>query len=93
MQRLWGRKIADLALGEFLQILEWIAKKKGKRIIYIDPWYPSSKTCSCCGHVLDELGLSVRRWRCPSCHQVNDRDSNAAKNIYLCSRGIDCWVR
>ena len=81
MQRLWGRKVNDLALGDFLQILEWVAQKKGKMVIYIDPWYPSSKTCSCCGHILDELDLSVRRWRCPSCHQVNDRDENAAVNI------------
>ena len=81
MQRLWGRKVNDLALGDFLQILEWVAKKKGKQVIYIDPWYPSTKTCACCGHVLDELDLSVRRWRCPSCHQVNDRDENAAVNI------------
>jgi putative transposase len=83
MQRLWGRKVNDLALGDFLQILEWVAKKKEKRVIYIDPWYPSTKTCSCCGHVLDELDLSVRRWRCPSCHQVNDRDENAALNIKM----------
>jgi len=81
MQRLWGRKIGDLALGEFLQVLEWVAKKKGKALVYIDPWYPSSKTCSCCGHVLESLDLSVRRWRCPSCHSVNDRDENAALNI------------
>lgn len=81
MQRLWGRKISDLALGEFLQILEWVAKKKGKILVYIDPWYPSSKTCSCCGHVLESLDLSVRRWRCPSCHSVNDRDENASINI------------
>jgi putative transposase len=81
MQRLWGRKVNDLALGDFLQILEWVAKNKGKRVIYIDPWYPSTKTCSCCGHVLDELDLGVRRWRCLSCHQVNDRDENAALNI------------
>lgn len=83
MQRLWGRKVNDLALGDFLQILQWVAKKKGKRVIYIDPWYPSTKTCCCCGHVLDELDLSVRRWRCPSCHQVNDRDENAAINIKM----------
>src|SRR5919199_298913 len=81
MQRLWGRKVNDLALGDFLQILEWVAKKKGKRVIYIDRWYPSTKTCSCCGHVLDELELDIRRWRCPSCHNVNDRDTNAAINI------------
>ena len=81
MQRLWGRKIGDLALGEFLEILEWVAKKSGKQVVYIDPWYPSSKTCSCCGHILESLDLSVRRWRCPSCHSVNDRDENAALNI------------
>jgi putative transposase len=81
MQRLWGRKISDLALGDFLQILEWVAFKKGKRVIYIDRWYPSTKTCSCCGHVLEKLDLDVRRWRCPSCHCVNDRDENAAINI------------
>ena len=81
MQRLWGRKISDLALGEFLRILEWVALKKGKQIVFIDQWYPSSKTCSHCGHVLESLDLSVREWRCPSCQSVNGRDENAAKNI------------
>jgi putative transposase len=81
MQRLWGRKIGDLAFREFLSILEWVASKKGKQVVYIDPWYPSSKTCSCCGHQLEALDLSVRRWRCPSCGSVNDRDGNAAINI------------
>lgn len=81
MQRLWGRKISDLAFGEFKTILEWVAGKKGKQIVYIDPWYPSSKTCSCCGHVLGELDLSTRRWRCPRCQKENDRDENASVNI------------
>ena len=81
MQRLWGRKISDLAFGEFLLILEWVATKKGKQIIFINPWYPSSKTCSHCGLVLSSLDLSVREWRCPSCQSVNGRDENAAKNI------------
>lgn len=81
MQRLWGRKVNDLALGEFLEILQWVAKKKGKQVVLIDPWYPSSKTCNDCGHVLDALELDTRRWRCPSCGSVNDRDDNAAKNI------------
>lgn len=81
MQYLWGRKVSDLAFGEFLQILEWVAKKKGKQIIYIDRWYPSSKTCNCCNHVLESLDLSIREWRCPSCQLVNGRDENAAKVI------------
>ena len=81
MQRLWGRKISDLAFGEFLQILEWVATKKGKQVVFIDRWYPSSKTCSSCGYVLKELALEVRQWRCPSCQSVNGRDENAAINI------------
>lgn len=81
MQRLWGRKISDLALREFLQILDWVAQKKGKLTVYIDRWYPSSKTCFECGYVLKELDLSVRKWRCPSCQSINGRDENAAKNI------------
>lgn len=81
MQRLWGRKVSDLALGDFLQILEWVAKKKAKQIVFVDRWYPSTKTCHNCKHVLKSLDLSVRLWRCPSCQAVNGRDENAAKNI------------
>lgn len=81
MQRLWGRKISDLALGEFLQILEWVAKKKGKLVVYVDRWFPSSKMCSACGHVLESLDLSTRWWRCPECQTGHDRDENASANI------------
>jgi putative transposase len=81
MKRLWGRKVSDLALRDFLDILEWVARKKSKQVVYIDQWYPSSKTCSCCGHILESLDLSVREWRCPSCQSVNGRDDNASKNI------------
>lgn len=81
MQRLSGRKISDLAFGEFLKILEWVATKKGKQVIFIDRWYPTSKICSNCGHVLKELALEVREWLCPSCQSVNGRDENAALNI------------
>ncbi|MDJ1182790.1 RNA-guided endonuclease InsQ/TnpB family protein [Roseofilum casamattae] len=81
MQQLWGRKIGDLALAEFLSILECVAAKKSKRVIYIDRWFPSSKTCSKCGHVLKELKLKDRQWSCPSCSTEHDRDLNAARNI------------
>ncbi|MBP0034313.1 MAG: transposase, partial [Roseofilum sp. Belize BBD 4] len=81
MQRLWGRKIGDLALAEFLSILEWVAAKKSKRVVYIDQWFPSSKTCSECGYVLNELKLKERQWSCPSCSTEHDRDLNAALNI------------
>jgi putative transposase len=65
MQRLWGRKISALAFGEFLQILQWIATKKAKQVVFIWRWYPSSKTCSDWGHVLESLDISVREWRWP----------------------------
>jgi putative transposase len=81
MQRLWGRKVNDLAFGEFLQILQWVAKKKGKTVQCVDRWFPSSKTCNHCGHLLKELSLETRYWRCPSCSNLNDRDDNASKNI------------
>ncbi len=81
MQRLWGRKVNDLAFAEFLGILECVAAKKGKQVVYIDQWYPSSKTCSECGHVLDSLDLKVREWQCPECLTIHDRDDNASKNI------------
>jgi len=89
MQRLWGRKVNDLGFREFRQILEWVASKKGKHVAYINRWFPSSKTCSNCGHVLDSLELSTRQWRCPSCQSVNDRDDNAAENIKQV--GISTW--
>ncbi|AFY66153.1 transposase, IS605 OrfB family [Geitlerinema sp. PCC 7407] len=89
MQRLWGRKVSDLAFREFLSILESVAKKKGKWVTYIDRWFPSSKTCSGCGHILESLDLSVRRWRCPACQSVNDRDENAAVNIKQV--GVSTW--
>jgi putative transposase len=63
--------------------LEWVAKKKDKQIVFVDRWYPSSKTCSTCGHVLEKLDLSIREWRCPSCQTVNGRDENAAKVIQM----------
>ncbi|XHR84226.1 MAG: RNA-guided endonuclease InsQ/TnpB family protein [Gloeotrichia echinulata GP01] len=83
MQRLWGRKISDLALGEFLQILEWVAQKKHKQVVFVEQWYPSTKTCSHCGHILEKIDLSVREWRCPSCQTINGRDEKAARNIQM----------
>jgi putative transposase len=81
MVKLWGRKVHDLAFAEFLEILQWVALKKDKVVSFISRWYPSSKTCSNCGHVLEKLEMETRMWRCPCCQQVNDRDENAAINI------------
>lgn len=81
MHKLWGRKVGDIAFSEFRDILQYIAIGKGKLVHFIDRFYPSSKTCSCCGHIKPDLTLNDRRWRCPSCNAVIDRDANAALNI------------
>jgi putative transposase len=82
MQRLWGRKISDLGHSQFVNILKYQCSKTGAAVVEIPRFYPSSKTCSGCGHVLDELPLRVREWACPICEVVHDRDLNAAKNIH-----------
>jgi transposase len=56
--------------------------------LQIDRWYPSSKTCSACGHLLGELRLGTRHWTCPSCGARHDRDINAAKNILAAGRAV-----
>lgn len=76
MQRLWGRKISDYAFSEFVKILEYKTN-----LIKIDRFYPSSKTCSQCGYVLEELDLKTRTWQCPECKAKHLRDLNAAINI------------
>jgi len=80
MQRLWGRKISDLAFDSFLQILKWVAYKRGKHVGQVGRWEPTTKTCSQCGHVQD-MPLDVRVFDCSGCHCSIDRDLNAALNI------------
>jgi len=74
MQMMWGRKVSDLAFGEFVNILEYKTN-----VVKIDRFYPSSKTCSECGYVLKELDLKIREWQCPACHSNHLRDVNAAE--------------
>lgn len=76
-----AKSISDVAWGQFLTLLEYKAQWYGKNILKIGRFVPSSKTCSCCGHKMDKLPLSVRSWQCPSCQSVNDRDLNASQNI------------
>jgi putative transposase len=73
--------ISDCGWGEFGRQLAYKCKRYGRTLVVIDRWYPSSKTCSACGHLLAELSLNTRRWTCPACGARHDRDINAAKNI------------
>jgi putative transposase len=86
MSRSMGRKafrrsVSDAGLGEIRRQLEYKAKWRGRVIVAVDRFYPSSKTCSTCGHVYSGLRLADRRWTCSACGAEHDRDINAAKNI------------
>ena len=81
MQRLWGRKIGDLAFSSFLEILQTVAATKAKLIVFVGQWFASSKLCSKCGHKHNELQLRDRAWDCPSCETSHNRDKNASFNI------------
>ena len=78
-----AKAISDSSWSAFTTMLAYKADWYGKALVKIDRWFPSSKTCSNCNHLLTkaELPLSVRMWNCPSCLQQNDRDINASINI------------
>lgn len=81
MQKVWGRKINDLSFTSFVSKLSWLCDKYGKKIVQIDRWEASSKTCSSCGYKAEKMPLNIRKWTCPQCGREHDRDINAAKNI------------
>ena len=76
-----AKSIGDAAWGELVRQLEYKANWYGRTFYQIDKFFPSSKTCSNCQFVLDDLPLAIREWDCPNCQQHNDRDENAALNI------------
>lgn len=78
-----AQAISDVSWSEFVRMLEYKGKWYGKNVIKISRFYPSSKTCSNCNHVLDQLDLSVREWICSQCNVTHDRDINAAENIKI----------
>ena len=75
------RAIADAGWGEFMRQCEYKAKHEGRIFAKIGTFYPSSKTCSACGHKLKDLSLATRSWTCPYCGAHHDRDLNASLNI------------
>ncbi|MCX7255786.1 MAG: RNA-guided endonuclease TnpB family protein [Polaromonas sp.] len=76
-----SRAVSDMGFFEFRRQLEYKAEQRGGVAVVADRWYPSSKTCSHCGHKLETLPLSVRQWTCPACNTTHDRDVNAALNL------------
>jgi putative transposase len=76
-----AKAISDVGWGEFRSMLEYKAQRVGREVVATNRWYPSSKTCSSCGHLLATISLGTRQWTCPGCGTRHDRDLNAAKNI------------
>ena len=78
-----SKAIREVGFYRFKEVLQSKALANGKQVILIDRFYPSSKTCSCCGYKYQGLKLSDRSWTCPECGEHHDRDINAARNILL----------
>ena len=81
IQKFNGHIVKDNIFAMFRRQLEYKAALYGKRVVIIDRWFPSSKTCNECGAIKTELSLNERIYECEHCGAVEDRDLNAAKNI------------
>ncbi len=77
----WAKSINDCSWGEFIRLVSYKAEEAGRTVIKIPRFEPTSKTCSECGAINQELTLNDRQWVCKSCGILHDRDYNAAKNI------------
>lgn len=76
-----ANSIQEMNFGEFRRMLEYKANWYGRKIVFVDRFYPSSKTCNHCGYINKKLKLSDRQWVCPDCGEIIERDYNAALNI------------
>lgn len=76
-----AQALSDASMSKFIRLLEYKCAWYGKDLIKIDRFFPSSKRCNTCGHVVEVLPLSIREWACPVCGVIHDRDHNAALNI------------
>ena len=76
-----AKAIQEVSFCKFKQILEDKARNNYKQVVFVDRFYPSSKTCHNCGYVNKSLTLKDRQWVCPQCGEVIERDYNAALNI------------
>ena len=78
-----AESILEMNFGEFRRMLEYKARWYNRKLIFVDRFYPSSKTCHRCGYVNKGLTLKDRDWFCPKCGEHLDRDMNAAMNILV----------
>lgn len=90
-----SKSISDSSWGRFFELLFYKVEGTDKKVVKIPRFEPTSKTCSVCGYVNQELKLSDRIWICPRCGTKHDRDINSAKNILQVGqtcRSLTCEV-
>ena len=83
-----AKAIQEVGFYKFKMTLSTKALQNDKKVVLIGRYYPSSKTCSKCGYIYQDLKLSERKWQCPNCGSYHDRDYNAALNILYEGRRI-----
>ena len=82
MQKRFGRKISDLGFADFVSKLKYKAHRVGASVVEVDRFFPSSQLCSDCGYRNTETkNLTIRKWTCPKCGTIHNRDRNASINI------------
>ena len=83
-----AKSIADCSFSMIRSMLDYKCRWYDRKLVVIDRWEPTSKTCNCCGHIMKNFNLGIREWICPSCGTHHDRDINAARNILKCGLNI-----
>jgi putative transposase len=83
-----AKSISDTSWGKFYELCSYKAAEAGRKIVQINRFEPTSKKCSQCGAINQELKLSDRAWVCKSCGILHDRDYNAAKNIRAAGQAV-----
>lgn len=76
-----AQSISDASWGELVRQLEYKCRWYGRELVKVDRWFPSSKRCGHCGHIVQSLRLNIRKWECLNCGVHHDRDINAARNL------------
>lgn len=76
-----SKSIQEQCFYEFRRQMEYKCEDRGIKLQFVDRFYPSSKTCSCCGSIKKDLKLSDRTYKCDECGLIIDRDFNAALNL------------
>ena len=87
-----AKHLKNLPIREFIRVLKYKSNWLGKKVIEINKYYPSSQSCNRCGFKNEEVkNLSVRKWTCPECGLIHDRDINASVNIMF--EGLKIYMK